>query len=235
MSESLKWFRLYTEIINDDKVRLLAFEDRWHYIAVLCLKAGGVLDEQDAELRWQRIRVNLGLADADLEKMLDRLAKVRLIDRKTLEPLAWNRRQFVSDHDPTAADRLKRFRDKKKGETDMKRVSSALRNGHETRSETETEKEEEKTLRAVRAVVVKPDGVSDQTWSDFLAVRKAKRAPITLTALAGIEREALKAGLALESALRTCAERGWQSLKADWVTQPSSAQRNGDGTKRVAI
>lgn len=42
----LPWLRLYHRIIDDDKMRLLAFEDRWHFIALLCLKREGVLDEK---------------------------------------------------------------------------------------------------------------------------------------------------------------------------------------------
>lgn len=59
-------------------------------------------------------------------------------------------------------------------------------------------------------------GVSQQIASDFLAIRKAKRAPLTATALDGIKREAGKAGITLEDALRVCVERGWQAFKAEW-------------------
>ena len=52
--------------------------------------------------------------------------------------------------------------------------------------------------------------------ADWLAVRKAKRAPLTETAMAGIEREAHAAGLAVSDAIRVCAEQGWQGFKADW-------------------
>lgn len=59
-------------------------------------------------------------------------------------------------------------------------------------------------------------GVSQQIAADFLAIRKAKRAPLTATALDGIKREAGKAGITLEDALRVCVERGWQAFKAEW-------------------
>lgn len=61
-----------------------------------------------------------------------------------------------------------------------------------------------------------PDGVSSSVWSDFIAVRKA---PMTQAALDGIQREAEKAGWALEDALKECCTRGWQSFKADWVAE----------------
>ena len=63
----------------------------------------------------------------------------------------------------------------------------------------------------------KPPGVPEDLWSDFLQLRKAKRAPLSKTAIDGIQREAQKAGWNLEDALRECVSRGWQSFKAEWV------------------
>lgn len=62
-----------------------------------------------------------------------------------------------------------------------------------------------------------PSGVSLQVWNDFLKARKALRAPVTPTALKGIEREAKKAGMSLESALQVCCERSWRGFKAEWM------------------
>lgn len=61
-------------------------------------------------------------------------------------------------------------------------------------------------------------GVPESVANDWLAVRKTKRAATTLTAIEGIERECVKAGLTLTEGITLCCERGWQSLKADWVT-----------------
>lgn len=63
----------------------------------------------------------------------------------------------------------------------------------------------------------KPPDVTDQTWADFLAVRKVKKAPLTPTALTQITNAAAKAGYTLEDALQMCCERGWQAFRADWV------------------
>ncbi len=62
-----------------------------------------------------------------------------------------------------------------------------------------------------------PSGVSDSVWQDFKKLRRAKKAAITDTALAGIQREANKAGVTFEQALKTCCERGWTGFNADWV------------------
>lgn len=73
-------------------------------------------------------------------------------------------------------------------------------------------------------VVATPVGVSDSVWQDFKTLRKAKKAPITERALAGLRVEAEKAGWTLEQALSECCVRGWQAFKADWVAQKPSFQ-----------
>lgn len=62
-----------------------------------------------------------------------------------------------------------------------------------------------------------PDGVSEQTWEDFKRLRAAKKAPVTERALDGIYKEAMKAGVSLEAALRECCARGWTGFKAEWM------------------
>jgi len=67
-----------------------------------------------------------------------------------------------------------------------------------------------------------PEGISLQVWNDYLAVRKAKRSPLTSTALTAIEKEAGKAGWSLEKALSECVSRGWVGFKAEWVDKLST-------------
>ena len=81
------------------------------------------------------------------------------------------------------------------------------------------------------ASIVKPEDVDQKVWDDFLAIRKAKRSPMTETALQGIQREADKAGWHMQQALQECVARGWQGFKADWV----SAQRGQVINKQAAV
>ena len=67
------------------------------------------------------------------------------------------------------------------------------------------------------SAIAPPEGVCESVWQDFLKTRKAKKAPVTETAMDGIRREAQKAGLPLEQALKTCCERGWTGFKAEWM------------------
>ena len=76
--------------------------------------------------------------------------------------------------------------------------------------------EKVKNIRAQGALVI-PNDVDQQVWQDFTAIRKAKRSPLTSTALNGIRKQADKAGISLEAALRLCCERGWQGFKAEWM------------------
>ena len=70
-----------------------------------------------------------------------------------------------------------------------------------------------------RQAVARPDGVLENVWNDFLAMRKAKRSPLTQTALDAIQREADKVPMSLNMVLATCCARGWQGFKAEWVAE----------------
>lgn len=61
--------------------------------------------------------------------------------------------------------------------------------------------------------------VSDQTFDDFMQLRKAKRLPFSMTAMEGIKKEASRAGITLETALKECCMRGWAGFKAEWYQQ----------------
>ena len=67
-----------------------------------------------------------------------------------------------------------------------------------------------------------PFGVSQEVWDSFVQQRKAKKAQVTELVIAGIQREADKAGWSLESALNEIVVRNWQSFKAEWVKEKQS-------------
>ena len=62
-----------------------------------------------------------------------------------------------------------------------------------------------------------PEGVSDSLWKDFLAIRKAKKLPMSETAIKGLMREAASAGKTLSEVLTICCERGWGGFNAKWL------------------
>lgn len=113
MTQTLPWFRAYTKMVDDEKLRLLAFEDRWHFIAILCLKGQGVLDANDP-LMMRKAAVKMGLDLRSLEEVARRLAEVGLIEQATLQPLKWESLQQRSDADPTATERKQRQRQRER-------------------------------------------------------------------------------------------------------------------------
>lgn len=98
--------------------------------------------------------------------------------------------------------------------------------------ETERETEVETKTERKTAIAVCPVNVDEQIWSDFLALRKVKKAPMTVTALAGIKREADKAVWPLEKAIAECVARGWTGFKADWVAD-KNLSKTGQMNKTV--
>ena len=222
---SMQWFRLYHRIVDDEKLRLLAFEDRWHFVALCCLKADGLLDTPDDGLRVRKIAVKLGVQARELEEIGRRLKEVGLVD-ETLSPLAWDELQFRSDQDATASrrQREKRNRDKAlRPVTEESRVTEAS----VTRLDTETDTEVNTnvlTAKRRRVVAVKPNGISDSLWRDWKSHRKTI---FTNAALEGFEREAVLAGWSLEAVIREAIERGWQGFKADWVKDKGNGIRDG--------
>lgn len=88
-------------------------------------------------------------------------------------------------------------------------------------TERETEKEREKETNKA-TIVATPIGVSQEVWDSFVKQRKTKKAQITELVIAGIQREANKAGWSLENALNEIVVRNWQSFKAEWVKEKQS-------------
>lgn len=104
----LPWLRLYTDMVDNEKIRLLAFEDRWHFVAILCIKQQGILEDKGT-LRDRKIAVKLGLQLVDLGEVKRRLLEVGLID-EDWNPIGWDKRQFKSD---SSTERVRKYRENK--------------------------------------------------------------------------------------------------------------------------
>lgn len=139
----MKWLKLHNEIIHDPKIRALAFEDRWHFVALLVLTNDGTLDEP-ADVREELVSVALGLHGTALEKCKARLMRLRLIGADW-KPCNWAKRQESTD--PRAAERQRRYKanllkGKGVGVTETE-VTRELRRELRTEGEGEEEREEE--------------------------------------------------------------------------------------------
>jgi hypothetical protein len=148
------WLRLYSRIIDDEKLRLLAFEDRWHFVALLCLKSDCLLDEPDSELRTRKIAVKMGLQVREVEEVGRRLSEVGLID-KLMRPIKFDELQFKTD---SSKSRVQAYRDRKKACNEDVTLQGRYGNGSVTaqEEEEEEEKEEEEKEKKKRATFTPP-------------------------------------------------------------------------------
>ena len=218
--KTLPWFRMYSDFIHDELIEMLAFEDQRHFVFLLCMKNAGSLDKDypDAEMLDIVVSRRLGIHGEALANAKIRLMKVGLID-SNWQPTGWDKRQFVSDSNPTNAERQKRYREAHKNTS---KESNVTRNVTVTLTDTDTDTDTDK-YKKTRAIAP-PDGVDKSVWADFVELRKSKKAKLTQTALDGITSEADKAGWTLENALRECCSRGWTGFKAYWVADKTSAK-----------
>jgi len=160
---SAPWFRLYHRMIDDEKMRLLAFEDRWHFIAILCLKADGLLDEEDSTLKQRKIAVKLGVQLRELDEIKRRLSEVGLVD-DDMQPIAWDDLQYKSD---TSTARVRKYREKTKPKQSETKCNVS-RNVSVTAQDTDTDTDITSSLRS--DVSVKPDFETEfeqQFWPIF--------------------------------------------------------------------
>jgi len=76
---------------------------------------------------------------------------------------------------------------------------------------------------------------NNHIYMDFEKVLKAKNKPLTQTLLNSIQKEADKAKITLDDAIKECCVRGWTTFKAEWIsnkadivhqTVPSSKERD---------
>lgn len=85
-----------------------------------------------------------------------------------------------------------------------------------TNTNTNTIKEEGETRKRA-TTPVRPDDVDEQVWTDWVQLRKAKKATVSPTVIAEARIEAGKAGMSLDRFLAVWCARGSQGLMADWL------------------
>lgn len=77
------------------------------------------------------------------------------------------------------------------------------------------------------------EGCDEQHAKDWLAVRKTKKAPLTMTAWNGVKAEAEKASMTPAQAVEMAAANGWQGFKAAWaaneISKKSTTQTKHNG------
>ena len=71
-----------------------------------------------------------------------------------------------------------------------------------------------------------PEDVDVSLWNDYLKIRKAKKLPLTETALKGLIREAEKAKMPFPEVIRICCEKGWAGFDSSWLTTLKAIPNN---------
>ncbi len=220
-----RWFRMYDELLDSPKVQRLPPVLFKAWVNLLCLssRCDGVLpclDDIAFSLRTDVETVSVWLSSLSDAGLLDKTGS-------GTSPHNWAERQFVSDKDPTAAERQarKRARDKE--------ISHAAVTRDVTPPRTDTDTDTDISLRSIKRgragaashrvsdgkQILIEAGVPENVLNDWISVRKAKRAgPITETVAEGVLSSAAEWGEDPAQLIATSVLRGWQG-----VFQPKSS------------
>lgn len=237
---ALPWFRMYHRMVDDEKLRLLAFEDRWHFVALCCLKADGLLDEPDSELRSRKIAVKLGVQVRELEEIARRLREVELIDAE-LCPLAWEDLQQRSD---CSTERSRRHRAKKREINKIEECNADATLRQRSRHGIDRDKEEEEdklepkgSCASSDAQALKPEHIFERWNETAAALGKPKVRDLTPE-----RRQLLKARIAqyalndfltvfgkIERSRFLRGDTGWRGCTFDWVFKKANFQKILEG------
>jgi hypothetical protein len=146
----MQWFRMYAEFATDPVVQSMSFDDQRHFVIILCLKCSGALDRQfgDAHTRAAMLRRALGLEALAFDEAKNRLCASGLID-SSWQPKNWEKRQFLTDH--SAAERMKRYRQRHRDVTVTSPVTKSDVLDSESDTDSEAEKNQEGEARAPRS------------------------------------------------------------------------------------
>lgn len=250
MAGGIDWFRWHHGSVTDPKFQLVARKSNQALASVIAVWAF-VLEQASASedrgafgiIDCEAIDCLFGLDDGATAAILEAMGERGLVAGGAVS--SWEKRQPKRERiDSGSTERSRAFRDRQR---------QVAAEGYEKRQETpetadatpcnatqrqETprgeESREEKSNapptppaggRRSRAVEVpRPEDVSEQVWSDWLALRKSKRAAVSATVLAEARSEAAKAGISLERFLTIWCLRGTQGLMAEWLKPSELAQ-----------
>lgn len=248
MAGGIDWFRWHHGSVSDQKWPLVARRSGSSVAEVIavwaCLLefASMATDRGNPGVPdFEAMDCALGMDDGKAQAIYTAMLSRSLIDPESSRIAAWDKRQPKREReDDSSTVRVRAFRERQRNETPCNGAEHA-ETPREEKSREEKIKEESKTKAEPRKrdpIPDKPDGVTDQTWADWLALRKAKRAVVSPTVIKGAEVEAAKAGLSLEEFLQIWCRRGSQGLEAQWLLNGTAQPRASPGypqSKQAAL
>jgi hypothetical protein len=186
------------------------------------LRIGGELIEiKRGQCGWSQLKLaeRWKWSRGKVDRFLDELSS-NPIDRK-IELKTGNRNTIITicNYD--------RYQDEESDDSTTDETSDGHQIGQQTDIKQDTKKKnKEERRRNNNITLAKPDDLTAEVWTDFLTLRKAKKAPVTETALKGIRTEAAKAGIDFQNAIEIMVTRGWTGFKADWITAGGTTHAN---------
>jgi len=203
----VQWFRLYNDIVDNHKIRMLAFEDRWHFIAIMACHSqelGG-----GDEFFERSLAIKLGVQVRELEEIQRRLMDVNLIDANWI-PIGWDDRQFLSDNSHA---RVKKYREKQRlnnSVTKVKRDCNVSVTVQETDTDTDTDTEQINITARVMAL-----GIDKGLWNEYIKTRKRLKAtntPRGLRTLLGRIEKFVSQGRDATEMIEEANAQGWKTV-----------------------
>jgi len=150
MTKTMKWFRLYSEILHDRKLARIARHEQYPlyqlvgvWVSILCIaneapERGSLMLGKNIPMTEDDIAFEIGMGIGDFQHLFAAFVEYEMIahNGKDFCITSWNKRQFKSDD---SSERVKRYREKKAKEsvTLQKRYSNALDTDTDTDTDTE--------------------------------------------------------------------------------------------------
>jgi hypothetical protein len=227
----MKWFRLWTDILDDPKMSRLSDDEYRAFTYLLAMAAEeekeGHIPYDAADISW-RIRLPLDL----ITRSLDKLLALEIIgpNGNGWKFIHWEKRQFKSD------DRSEYFRDwyQKKRASKHSNVEPNVVLNNVEQNRTDTEQIQNRKRKEIHSVSFSlPEFISQEDWNLFLAHRKSVKAPVAKEAYPTFIEKFLKLkekGFEPHFVITTMVERSWRWFKPEWVdkqlTETGERKRN---------
>lgn len=234
MAGGIDWFRWHHGSVNDPKFRLVAARACASVAEVVAVWACLLESASAAEVRgcagvpdFEALDCALGLAEGQSQAIYTAMVARELVSAEG-DVLSWEKRQPKRERsDDSSTERVRAFRERKSHETpgnanDAQATPAPASEPPETprgeeRREEPSSPPAKKVARETAAPAPRPDDVDPAVWSEWLALRRKKRATAGPTVVEGARTEAAKAGMSLEAFLRVWCRRGSQGLEAEWL------------------
>jgi hypothetical protein len=154
-----RWWRAYDEALDDPKLQRLPAALFKHWFNLMCVASAQNGTLMEPENVAYKLRVSLLKA----QLIISALMAVGLLDRRsdgTIEPHNWQKRQYKSDVvDPTAAERMRRFRRNANRNANRNATVTLIRPD----TETDTEKKKKKETKAYALVKKEEEAAREQS------------------------------------------------------------------------